>query len=77
MSEDNIINIISHLQNNLKPIDEVDKINDIPGIYAIALNSNDFPFFNDTKLLTSDFSMLVLKFTLQIKCKYKSDLNFF
>ena len=50
MSEDNIIKIITHLQNNLKPLGEVDQINDIPGVYAIALNSNDFPFFNDPKI---------------------------
>ena len=49
--ENNINSIISHLQNQLKPFGEIDYINDIPGVYAIALNSNDFPFFNDPSIV--------------------------
>jgi hypothetical protein len=51
MYEPDIINIISHLQNQLKPFDQIEEIKDVAGIYAIALNASDFPFFNDPRIV--------------------------
>jgi hypothetical protein len=51
MSEDNIDNIISRLQNQLKPFEEIGDIKDIAGIYAIALNNSNFPFLNDSNII--------------------------
>ena len=75
MSKDNIDKTITHLQNNLKPIAEFDQINDIPGIYAIALNSNDFPFFNDSNIVKGEI-IYVGKSDSSIKKRlYRSHFN--
>ena len=75
MSKDNIDKIITHLQNNLKPIDEIDQINDISGIYAIALNSNDFPFFNDPKIVKGEIIYIGKSDSSIKKRLYRSHFN--
>ena len=75
MHENNINNIISHLQNQLKPFDEIKEIKDVAGIYAIALNASNFPFFNDPSIIEGTI-LYVGKSESSIKKRvYKSHFN--
>ena len=73
--ENNINSIISHLQNQLKPFGEIEEIKDVAGIYAIALNGSNFPFFNDQSIKEGTI-LYVGKSDSSIKKRvYKSHFN--
>ncbi len=51
MEKNSIYEIILRIQNNLKSFNEINEIKDNPGIYGIALDSSNFPFFNDSSIV--------------------------
>ena len=75
MDESDISSIVLHLQNQLKPFGEIEEIKDVAGIYAIALNGSNFPFFNNRSIKEGTI-LYVGKSDSSIKKRvYKSHFN--